>query len=43
MDITMALEPVSIDGLGYFPVSLLLLEIDDRCHLVFGPDLRHRT
>lgn len=24
MDITMALEPLSIDDLGYFPASLLL-------------------
>lgn len=27
MDITMALEPLSINDLGYFPASLLLLEM----------------
>jgi hypothetical protein len=40
MDIARAQEPLSIHHLGYF-ASLLLLEIDDRCHLVLGPDLRH--
>lgn len=40
MDITMALEPLSINDLGYFPASLLLLESDGG-YLVFGPDLRH--
>lgn len=40
MDITMALEPLSINGLGYFPASLLLLEMMGG-YLVFGPDLRH--
>lgn len=30
MDITMALESLSINDLGYFPSSLLLLEIDER-------------
>lgn len=41
MDIAMAQEPLSIHHLGYFPAGLLLLEIDGRCHLVLGPDLRH--
>ena len=41
MDITMSMEPSFIDDLGCFPASLLLPQIDDRCHLVLGPDIRH--